>query len=213
MPRKRNPYGYTVVENAILNNRHRWEPEAPQMEVPLGVQKMNSTQRGEYYRIKHDDLMKAAAKEASRVAGVSKEDAINAISAYRNVATALLANGISVDMLGMVDIHRSESKHKRLTTKIKPWLSGLIKLADERPDLTFTANNWYTQLFEYGSHIRKTPGWDYKRYDEEREAGKKHRRNARTYADALRDLKTGAPVPDTAMIRRQSEAQRKRSAI
>lgn len=205
MPRKRNPYGYTIVENALLNNQHRWEPEPEEMELPLRIYKMNTKQRGEHYRIKHDDLMDVAANEARRVAGVSKEDAINAISAYRNVATSLVGNGISVDLMGMVDLYPNTGGNKRLTTKVKAWLLGLMRLAEERPDLPITPRNWYVQLFEHGSHIRKTPGWDYKRYDEERAAGVPHRRNARTYAEALSDLKTGAPVPPKELIRRQAE--------
>ena len=64
MPRLRNPYGYTIVENAYKQNRSSWKPEDPEWELPNGIRKRNTKQRGEFYTANHNTILKAAAKEA-----------------------------------------------------------------------------------------------------------------------------------------------------
>lgn len=209
MPRKSNPYGYTIVENAYTHPIIRWDDTTPHMELPPSI-KETTTSDGEHHKIiTHDNLVKEACKEAARVAGVAPDDVINAIAAYRNIAVSLIANGVDVNLLDIVSVkpkidpNREAPENtratKRVSTRVTPNISGLIRLSEERPDLPITPQNWVEQLFEHGSHIRKTIGWNYKEGDRYKAAGEhdapKARRYERTYEQALQDLKTGAPPP------------------
>ena len=200
MPRKKNPYGYTINENALKRNKLTWGAAATEkMKLPVGTRKTSTSQRGEFCVIDHEDLLRAAAKEAQRVTGVHQDDVINAVNAYRNVAIGCLANGVDVDLLGLVDIRVRNIGHqntppskttKRVSTKIKSWLSGLLRLVDERPDLPITPQNWHETLFEHGAHISKTPGYNAKQRDL-RQDGKPEPPGYRTYDEILDDIKNG----------------------
>lgn len=158
MPRLRNPYGYTIVENAYKQNRSSWKPEDPEWELPNGIRKRNTKQRGEFYTANHKTILKAAAKEAARVTGLHEEDVINAVAAYRNVAIALLGLGVDVDLLGMIKVkslvdpnkastEELDTSRKRISTEVEPWLSGYMRLSEERVDLMFapgTGTNYYS---------------------------------------------------------------------
>ena len=220
MPRLRNPYGYTIVENAYKQNRSSWKPEDPEWELPNGIRKRNTKQRGEFYTANHKTILKAAAKEAARVTGLHEEDVINAVAAYRNVAIALLGLGVDVDLLGMIKVkslvdpnkassEELDTSRKRISTEVEPWLSGYMRLSEERVDLMFAPWNWYELLFEHGSHIRKTPGKVYKQKDQNLEGGYR-KEGYRTYEEALADLKAGTPVPLPKLAKQKQEERKER---
>jgi hypothetical protein len=220
MPRLRNPYGYTIVENAHKQNHAKWNNEEPEWELPSGIRKRTTKERGEFYTASHNTLLKAAAKEAARTTGLTEEDVINAVAAYKNVAVALLGLGVDVDLLGMIKVkslveptrtatQQSDPLQKRISTQVEPWLSGYMRLSEERVDLMFTPWNWYELLFEHGSHIRKTPGEKYKQKDKELEGGYR-KEGQRTYEQALADLKAGAPVPPSKLAKQKQEERQGR---
>lgn len=205
MPRKNNPYGYTVNEQRLERDVLRWDSEeSAAKKLPAGSRKIHTKNRGDRVVLTEKALINAAAEEAMRVAGISKEDVQNVIAAYKNVAMAAIGNGVDVDLLGISKIkvnlntpteqnpQRTSKSPKRLTTSSEDITSGLARLGEERPDLTFTPNNWYTLLFEHGSHIPRTPGKRYKERDAKRAEGRiTARRGERTYQQALNDLKVG----------------------
>lgn len=205
MPRKNNPYGYTVNEQRLERDVLRWDSEeSTAKKLPAGSRKIHTKNRGDRVVLTEKALINAAAEEAMRVAGIPKEDVQNVIAAYKNVALAAIGNGVDVDLLGISKIkvnlntpteqapHRTSKSPKRLTTSSEDITSGLARLGEERPDLTFTPNNWYTLLFEHGSHIPRTPGKRYKERDAKRAEGRvTTRRGERTYQQALNDLKVG----------------------
>lgn len=205
MPRRNNPYGYTINEQRLERDVLRFDSdELVAKKLPAGSRKVHTKKRGDRVVLTEKALINAAAEEAMRVAGIPKEDVQNVIAAYKNVALAAIGNGVDVDILGIVKIkvnlntpteqpaQRSSKSPKRLTTSSEDITSGLARLGEERPDLTFTPNNWYTLLFEYGSHIPRTPGKRYKERDAKRAKGQVvARRGERSYQQALHDLKIG----------------------
>lgn len=205
MPRKNNPYGYTVNEQRLERDVLRWDSEeSTAKKLPAGSRKIHTKNRGDRVVLTEKALINAAAEEAMRVAGIPKEDVQNVIAAYKNVALAAIGNGVDVDLLGISKIkvnlntpneqnpQRTPKSPKRLTTSSEDITSGLARLGEERPDLNFTPNNWYTLLFEHGAHIPRTPGKRYKERDAKRAEGRITARNGeRTYQQALHDLKAG----------------------
>ena len=80
MPRKTNPYGYTIVENAYTHPIIRWDNTTPHMELPPSIKETTTSDGRHHKTIAHDDLVKEACKEAARIAGVPADDVINAIA-------------------------------------------------------------------------------------------------------------------------------------